>query len=72
MDLTNLIQELYHTKPIIIKTNLGLSNDIYKAVINDKKYEVKTLAGIIDPGEEVEVVMIEDNKIYVKQPDIEF
>ena len=42
------------------------------AVINDKKYEVKTLTGIIDPGEEVEVVMIEDNKIYVKQPDIEF
>ena len=41
MDLTNLIQELYHTKPIIKKTSLGLSNDIYKAVINDKKYAIR-------------------------------
>ena len=29
-------------------------------------YEVKALEGIIDPGVEVEVVLIEDNRIYVK------
>jgi len=32
----------------------------------DEVYEVKALEGMIDPGVDVEVVLIEDNKIYVK------
>lgn len=34
--------------------------------------EVKALEGMIDPGVEVEIVMIEDNKIYVKPVGEEF
>lgn len=34
--------------------------------------EVKALEGMIDPGVEVEVVMIEDNRIYVKPVGEEF
>lgn len=34
--------------------------------------EVKALEGMVDPGVEVEVVMIEDNKIYVKPVGEEF
>ena len=34
--------------------------------------EVKALEGMIDPGKEVEVVMIEDNKVYVKPVTEEF
>lgn len=30
-------------------------------------YEVKALEGMIDPGVDVEIVLIEDNKIYVRQ-----
>lgn len=37
------------------------------ARINDMNYEVKSLEGIISPGVDIEVVMLEDNKIYVKQ-----
>lgn len=36
------------------------------AKILDEVYEVKALEGMIDPGVDVEVVLIEDNKIYVK------
>lgn len=36
------------------------------AKIGEATCEVKSLEGIIDPGIEVEVVMIEDNRIYVK------
>ena len=36
------------------------------AIIRDKAYEVKALEGMMDPGVEVEVVLIEDNRIYVK------
>ena len=36
------------------------------AIIRDKAYEVKALEGMMDPGADVEVVLIEDNKIYVK------
>lgn len=32
----------------------------------DEVYEVKALEGMINPGVDVEVVLIEDNKIYVK------
>ena len=41
------------------------------AKIMDEIYEVKALEGMIDSGVEVEVVLIEDNKVYVK-PYIEF
>lgn len=41
------------------------------ANIREEVYEVKALEGMIDPGVEIEVVLIEDNKIYVK-PYIEF
>lgn len=41
------------------------------AKIMDEVYEVKALEGMIDSGVEIEVVLIEDNKIYVK-PYIEF
>ena len=36
------------------------------AIIRDVKYEVTSLEGVIDPGTDVEVVLMEDNKIYVK------
>ena len=36
------------------------------ARIGEESCEVKSLEGIIDPGTEIEVVMIEDNRIYVK------
>ena len=36
------------------------------AIIRDKAYEVKALEGMMDPGVEVEVVLIEDNRIYVR------
>ena len=32
----------------------------------DNVVEVKALEGMLDPGVDVEVVLIEDNKIYVK------
>ena len=41
------------------------------AKILDEVYEVKALEGMIDSGVEIEVVLIEDNRIYVK-PYIEF
>ena len=42
------------------------------AVIRDKAYEVKALEGMIDPGVNVEIALIEDNKIYVKPTHNEF
>jgi membrane-bound ClpP family serine protease len=36
------------------------------ARFTDDVYEVKALEGMIDPGVDVEVVLIEDNKVYVK------
>lgn len=33
---------------------------------DDDSVEVKALEGMIDPGVEVEIVMIEDNKVYVR------
>lgn len=36
------------------------------AKIMDEVYEVKALEGMIDSGVEIEVVLIEDNRIYVK------
>ncbi len=36
------------------------------AMISDERCEVTSLEGVIAPGTEVEVVLIEDNKIYVK------
>ena len=41
------------------------------AQIMDEVYEVKALEGMIDAGVEIEVVLIEDNKVYVR-PYIEF
>ena len=37
-----------------------------------KSYEVKSLEGMIDAGTEVEIVMFEDNKIYVKPVSADF
>lgn len=42
------------------------------AKIGENSYEVKSLEGIIDPGTEVEIVMIEDNRIYVKPVEKDF
>ena len=42
------------------------------ARIGDVQCEVKSLEGIIAPGTEVEVVMIEDNKIYVKPVEADY
>lgn len=36
------------------------------ARFDGKSYEVKSLEGMVDAGTEVEVVLFEDNKIYVK------
>lgn len=36
------------------------------AFFGNTKYEVTSLEGVIDAGTDVEVVLIEDNKIYVK------
>lgn len=44
-------------------TRLG---PIGTARINDKSYEVTSLEGMIDAGTRVEIVHIENNKIYVK------
>ena len=38
----------------------------YRFTVGDETYEVKALEGIIDAGVEVEVVLVEDKKIYVK------
>ncbi len=53
------------------KTTTRLSPMGY-AHIGDEVYEVKALEGMIDPGVEVKVVLIEDNKIYVKPVGEEF
>lgn len=37
------------------------------ASFGDITYEVKSIDNMIEPGTEIEVVMIEDNKIFVKQ-----
>lgn len=42
------------------------------ARIDGTVYEVKSLEGIIDPGIDIEVVMIEDKKIYVKPVEKDF
>lgn len=42
------------------------------AKIGDGTFEVKSLEGIIDPGTEIEIVMIEDNKVYVKPVEKDF
>lgn len=39
---------------------------------DDDVVEVKALEGMIDPGVDVEIVMIEDNKVYVKPVGEEF
>lgn len=42
------------------------------ARFKDETYEVKALEGMIDPGVDIEVVLIEDNKIYVQPVKEEF
>lgn len=41
MNLSLYLEKLYHTKPEIIKTNLGLTNDIYKVIINHESYALR-------------------------------
>lgn len=53
------------------KTTTRLS-PMGSAHIGAEVYEVKALEGMIDPGVDVEVVLIEDNKIYVKPVGEEF
>ena len=43
-----------------------------QALIGDYSVEVKALEGMIDPNVDVVVVMVEDNKIYVKPKENEF
>lgn len=43
-----------------------------QALIGDDSVEVKALEGMIDPNVDVVVVMVEDNKIYVKPKENEF
>lgn len=38
-----------------------------KAVFNDKYYEVSTLSEFIDEGNEVEIIRVTGNKIYIKK-----
>lgn len=47
------------------KTTTRLS-PIGQAVIGSKSLEVKAIEGMIDPNVEVVVVMVDDNKVYVK------
>lgn len=42
------------------------------ARFGDDTYEVKALEGMVDPGTDVEIVLIEDNKIYVEPYTDEF
>lgn len=42
------------------------------ARIGDDTYEVKALEGMIDPGIDIEIVLIEDNKIYIQPVEEEF
>lgn len=42
------------------------------ALINGEAYEVKALEGIIDPGVEIEVILMEDNRILVRPSGEEF
>lgn len=42
------------------------------ARIGDQTYEVKALEGMIDPGVDIEIVLIEDNKIYIQPVEEEF
>lgn len=42
------------------------------ARIGDEVFEVKALEGMIDSGTSVEIVLIEDNRIYVKPVNTEF
>ena len=42
------------------------------ARFDGKGYEVKSLEGMIDAGTDVEIVMFEDNRIYVKPVSSDF
>ena len=42
------------------------------ARFGEDTYEVKALEGMVDPGTDVEIVLIEDNKIYVRPLSEEF
>ena len=42
------------------------------ARFGEDTYEVKALEGMVDPGTDVEIVLIEDNKIYVEPYTDEF
>lgn len=53
-------------------TTLTRLSPVGSARISGQVYEVKALEGMIDPDAEVEVVLIEDNRIYVKPVDASF
>lgn len=42
------------------------------ALFGEETYEVKALEGMIDPSVDIEIVLIEDNKIYVQPVEEEF
>lgn len=42
------------------------------ARFGDETYEVKALEGMLDPGVDIEIVLIEDNKIYVQPLEDDF
>lgn len=53
-------------------TTLTRLSPMGNALFGNETYEVKALEGMIDSGEKVEIVLIEDRKIYVKPVSEEF
>ena len=41
MNIDSLFTELYHKKPLLTKTNLGLTNDIYTFEVDGQKYALR-------------------------------
>lgn len=53
-------------------TTLTRLSPMGNALFGNETYEVKALEGMIDSGEKVEIVLIEDKKIYVRPAGEEF
>lgn len=57
MDLSAYLYKLYHKTPVLIKTNLGLTNDIYEVYMDDKKYALRV------PKDDIGIHLNSDEKI---------
>lgn len=57
MDLSSYLYRLYHKTPRMIKTNLGLTNDIYEVYLDNQKYALRVpkndIAEHFNPDEQV-------------------